>query len=315
MTVQLLEWVEKCYLCGSAQPKLLAPVKDCWFGLPGEFNIMQCTDCELIYLNPRPKLEAIGFYYPVSYTPHQHTGYEGNGNGNGKIKAAIKALFNTRSHYLPPGYPGARLLEIGCSYGAFLDQARNKGWEVYGVEIAEEPVKYGREFLGLNIYHGTLENACFPDDYFDLTTGWMVLEHLSDPLITLKEVWRITKAGGQVAFSIPNIGSWEFKLFGPNWFALEVPRHFSHFNVNSIKQLFTRCGLKLENIYYQRNISNIPASMALTIEKHYGQNMLSGFLRNIYHSNSFIKLSFPIAAIMSWFKMTGRITVIGRVIK
>ncbi|SFG89841.1 Methyltransferase domain-containing protein [Desulfotomaculum arcticum] len=314
MTIQLLERVEKCYICGSGQSKLLMPVRDCWYGLPGEFNIVQCTDCGLIYLNPRPKPEAISFYYPKTYAPHQHAGYEGSRNG--KIKAIIKSLFDIRSHYLPPpGSPDARLLEIGCSYGGFLDQARAKGWEVYGVEIADEPVKYGREFLGLNIHHGILESARFPDDFFDLATGWMVLEHLPDPLETLQEVGRITKAGGQVAFSVPNIGSWEFRLFGPNWFALEVPRHFSHFTSSSIGQLFTRSGLKLEKIYYQKNISNIPASMALTIEKQYGQNMLTKSLRNIYHLNVFNKLSFPIAAMMSWFKMTGRITVIGRVIK
>lgn len=316
MTVQLLERVEKCYICGSTQSIPLMPVRDCWHGLPGEFNIMKCTDCELIYLNPRPKPESISFYYPKSYAPHQTEGYVGSRIiEKGKIKPIFKTLFDIRSHYLPPSTPGARLLEIGCSYGGFLDKARNKGWEVYGVEIAGEPAKYGREFLGLNIYHGILENACFPDDFFDMVTGWMVLEHLSDPLGTLQEVWRITKAGGQVAFSMPNIGSWEFRLFGSNWFALEVPRHLSHFTCNSIGQLFTRSGLKLEKIYYQKNISNIPASLALTIEERYGKNRVTSFLRNIYHSSIFNKLTFPIAAIMSWFKMTGRITVIGKVIK
>ncbi len=316
MTVHILEPVEKCYICGSTQSTLIMPVKDCWYGLPGEFNIMKCRKCDLIYLNPRPKPESIGYYYPKFYAPYQTEGYEKSRIiKKRKINSILKTVFDTRSSYLPPSTPGARLLEIGCSYGGFLDKARSMGWEVYGVEIAGEPVKYGREFLGLNICHGTLENASFPDDFFDIATGWMVLEHLNDPLGTLKKVWRITKAGGQVAFSMPNIGSWEFSLFGHNWFALEVPRHLSHFTCSSINQLFIRSGIKLEKIYFQKNISNIPASLALTIEERYGKNRVAGFLRNIYHSSIFNKLTFPMAAIMSWFKMTGRITVVGRVIK
>lgn len=316
MTVTLEE-VNNCYICESTKVEILMPARDRWHNLPGKFNIVQCKDCGLIYTNPRPTMESMASYYPNDYQPHQ-PGDRANRQSRvikEKIKSVFKSLLNTRSYYLPSPVPGGRLLEIGCSYGSFLNKARNKGWEVYGVEIAEGPAKYGQETLGLNIYRRTLESAGFPGDFFDIVTGWMVLEHLHDPVGTIKEIRRIMKPGGTVAFSVPNAGSWEFKVFGTNWFALEVPRHLSHFTPGSIQHLLTRNGFELEKIYFQKNISNIPASLALCIEDRFSENFASIFFRNISFSNLFHKLTFPIAAVLSWFKMTGRMTVIGKVIK
>jgi len=208
--------------------------------------------------------------------------------------------------------PGGRLLELGCSYGSFLEYAKNLGWSVHGVEIAEEPVKFGRQVLGLDIHHGTLESAAYPADYFDVVTGWMVLEHLHDPVGTLKEIRRIIKPGGVVAFGIPNAASWEFKMFGPNWFALEIPRHLSHFTSQSVSELFARAGFELVKVYYQKNISNIPASIALFMEDRFGHGKVSGFLRNTAGSSLFNRFSYPLAAVLSWIGMTGRMTVVGK---
>lgn len=314
----ILEEVKHCYICGSTKVKVLMPVRDRWYNLPGNFNLVQCPGCGLIYTNPRPTMESMAAYYPHDYQPHQVGDYGANRKSaviKEKIKSVFKSWLNTRSYYLPPPVPGGRLLEIGCSYGSYLNQARNAGWEVYGVEIAKDPARYGQEILGLNIYQGTLENAGLADDFFDIVTGWMVLEHLHDPLAAIKEIRRIIKPGGIFAFSVPNAGSWEFKLFGANWFSLDVPRHLSHFTPEYIQYLLTSNGFQPEKIYFQKNISNIPFSLALCIEDRFSENFLSRFLKNNSFINLFHKFTFPIAAFLSWFKMTGRITVIGKVVK
>lgn len=308
-----LEIVPKCYICGNEHAVPLMPVKDRWHGIEGEFGLYECKECGLIYTNPRPKPEAIGMYYPDSYSPHQ-PGAKLNGHQpKTPIGNWLRTFFNSRSHYLPPLPPGGRLLELGCSYGSFLQYARNLGWEVYGVEVAEGPVSFGRQVLGLDIHHGTLESAKFPDQWFDVVTGWMVLEHLYDPVGTLEEIRRILKPGGVVAFGIPNVASWEFKLFGPNWFALEIPRHISHFNYQSINKLFNRTGFELVKVYYQKNISNIPASLALVVEDRFGRGKVSGLLRKLACSGLFHRITYPVAAVLSWLGMSGRMTVVGKV--
>lgn len=50
MAVNMLEQVEKCYICGSTQSTLLMPVKDGWYGLSGEFNLMKCSDWNILMI-------------------------------------------------------------------------------------------------------------------------------------------------------------------------------------------------------------------------------------------------------------------------
>jgi SAM-dependent methyltransferase len=40
--------------------------------------------------------------------------------------------------------PGSSLLDVGCSYGSFLERARSEGYRVHGVDIVPEAVDYVR---------------------------------------------------------------------------------------------------------------------------------------------------------------------------
>ena len=91
-----------------------------------------------------------------------------------------------------------RLLDIGCSYGAFLDTARQYGWEVSGVDLSQQASSYASSERNLSVHCGTLEEAKYPDHYFSVVALWDVIEHLDRPLDTLKEVNRILAPGGTV---------------------------------------------------------------------------------------------------------------------
>jgi 2-polyprenyl-3-methyl-5-hydroxy-6-metoxy-1,4-benzoquinol methylase len=83
--------------------------------------------------------------------------------------------------------PG-RLLDIGCSYGAFMVAAQQQGWETMGVELSEKTARYAREQRGLNVFTGFVEEAHFPDAHFQLISLWDVIEHFEDPIRTLREL-------------------------------------------------------------------------------------------------------------------------------
>ncbi len=53
-----------CDLCGADAPMPLAQVRDRVFGLPGVFQLVRCTSCGLVYLNPRPLAADLAAYYP-----------------------------------------------------------------------------------------------------------------------------------------------------------------------------------------------------------------------------------------------------------
>lgn len=98
---------------------------------------------------------------------------------------------------------GGRLLDVGCSYGAFLELARERGWRVSGVELSRKAADYSERERGLDVFRGILEEAALPGERFDVVTLWDVVEHLDDPVRTLAEVHRVLAPGGTlVLFTI-----------------------------------------------------------------------------------------------------------------
>jgi len=143
---------------------------------------------------------------------------------------------------------GRRLLDVGCGNGQFLARMRKIGWEVIGVELDKQAVDVARDMLGIYVYHGSLEEAKFSEDSFDAITMHHVIEHLFDPIGTLKECHRLLKPGGKLVVVTPNIDSLGHKLFKEAWRGLEPPRHLYIFSTNNIKICARRAGFQVVKI-------------------------------------------------------------------
>ena len=59
-----------CPLCDSDESALLYTLRAYYTRQPGQFTLVKCLQCELIYLNPRPTPDAMHAYYPATYQPH-----------------------------------------------------------------------------------------------------------------------------------------------------------------------------------------------------------------------------------------------------
>jgi len=115
-----------------------------------------------------------------------------------------------------PNYPSPKLLDVGCSDGFFLQIAKGYGFDVYGVEVSKLAVSQARERLShllesaeirLNrnrIFEGTVKEANFLDEYFDIITLWDVCGQFSDPFDELSEIKRILSPGGLVIIRTRN---------------------------------------------------------------------------------------------------------------
>lgn len=231
----------RCCLCGSDQSELLYTRSDLALGLPGEFKVVRCSSCQLIYLNPRPTVDSIGYYYPPSYEAYSLVEVD-------ELKGWSRWLgtmhLNKRCNVVAKRKKGGRLLDVGCSNGRFLHHMRHFGeWERYGSELIPEVAEDGRSRYGLNIFTGTLEDASFDDHYFDAVTLWDVLEHVYNPAETLVEVSRILTDDGLLAFSIPILDSLGGRVFGQYWVGYEVPRHLHIFTRETLDQMLEKAGL------------------------------------------------------------------------
>jgi SAM-dependent methyltransferase len=144
---------------------------------------------------------------------------------------------------------GGRLLDVGCGNGSFLDQMRQLGWDVTGVEPDGAAVTVAREKLGLRVFEGSLEEAGLPGGHYDAITMNHVIEHLPDPIVTLKECHRVLRPGGKLIVATPNINSMGSQVFGEHWRGLEVPRHLHLFCPQSLRMAAERAGLEVRALW------------------------------------------------------------------
>jgi len=144
--------------------------------------------------------------------------------------------------------PG-RLLEIGCGDGKFLDRMKGCGWTVEGVDFDAQAARAAMENFGIEVKVGRLEEMRYPDDSFDAVTLQHVIEHVFDPVATMREVFRILKPGGTVVVLTPNAGSLGQRTFGTNWRGLEPPRHIQLFTPGTLDFVARKAGLETVRVY------------------------------------------------------------------
>jgi 2-polyprenyl-3-methyl-5-hydroxy-6-metoxy-1,4-benzoquinol methylase len=264
----------QCRLCGEAGEVIHAALADRLFDAPGVWNLKQCSNsaCGLIWLDPMPLPNEIGKAYAKYYT-HAMTvenaqagrarrlyrlmkrGYLAGRYNYRMENPSLAARLLGKALYLFPGrraeveaqvrflaaLPGGKLLDVGCGSGEWLLWMRDLGWAVEGVDFDENAIRAAaRE--GLIIKCGTLEDQCYPNNSVDAVTLNHVIEHVPNPVATLKECARILKPGGKLFLGTPNTSSLGHKLFGEDWRGLEPPRHLHIFGMGSMAALLNKAG-------------------------------------------------------------------------
>ncbi len=231
-----------CNLCSADDYKIL-------HSLGEEGNIVRCKDCGLVYRNPRPTQKEIDNWYQQDFHLTEYKTLYGVEYTEDKenISQIARQRMKVINSLTKPG----KILDVGCAAGFFLNVARSLGWEPFGVEISPYIAKFAKEQMQLNVFVGELHKAKFPDELFAASTIWYVLEHTQDPLAILKEMARVTKNGGIVAVSCPNIGGTYYRFCTSEWLK-EQPslHHFYDFSSKTLSKMMEKAGLKVEKITY-----------------------------------------------------------------
>jgi SAM-dependent methyltransferase len=134
------------------------------------------------------------------------------------------------------------ILDVGCGDGTFLEVARHKGWKVAGTEINVALPTSAK----LHVWSSLGEiNALF-----DCITCWHVLEHLRDPLASVRQMHSLLDRGGTLIIAVPNAGGLQARAFGRFWFHLDVPRHLFHFDMPSLRLLLDDAGFHVVDAWH-----------------------------------------------------------------
>jgi 2-polyprenyl-3-methyl-5-hydroxy-6-metoxy-1,4-benzoquinol methylase len=139
--------------------------------------------------------------------------------------------------------PQGRLLDVGCGSGDWLLWIRQLGWQAEGVDFDEAAVRVATE-RGLTVRQGVLEEQGYAAGSFDAVTLNHVIEHVPDPLATVRECARILKPEGQLILFTPNTASLGHRVFQRHWRGLEPPRHLHVFCPPAMQSILASAGFK-----------------------------------------------------------------------
>lgn len=137
---------------------------------------------------------------------------------------------------------GARVLEIGCAYGFFLELIREEYPRSVGVDICSDGIARAHA-QGLDAREGDLLQMQF-EEPFDGVCLWDTIEHLPNPFPVVRRAAGVVKPGGYLFLSTGDFGAWLPRLQGLKWRQIHPPTHLFYFTRDSLKALAKRAGLE-----------------------------------------------------------------------
>lgn len=218
-----------CSLCGSCDAIT--------YQHNDQHRIMKCKRCGLLYVDPQPTEDELREYY-TRIADHQYLlKYKHQSLQRGDKILQLVGRFKADGN----------LLDVGCGYGFFLDLARKKGWNAYGLELATGAVQYAREVYNLNILQGDINEVPFRRGEFDLISLQHTLEHIPHPILTLRKLAAALKSDGILAVAVPNAASLMARLAGTRWVCFsQASHHLCHYTTRTLELLLNLSGF--ENI-------------------------------------------------------------------
>jgi 2-polyprenyl-3-methyl-5-hydroxy-6-metoxy-1,4-benzoquinol methylase len=236
-----------CPLCGAVQQERYLHARDYFFHLAGEYWLVRCAACRMLYQSPRPMRASIGRFYPDGYGSYAGA-QQGLAARPGIRGALIRRALRRRCLMIDHAVTAAgtrRLLDIGCASGLFLEaMQRWTDWQVEGVELHAPSARAVAERLGITVFAGSFEQARYEAASFEAVTLWDVLEHLHDPLASLREVRRILRPGGVLCVRVPNAASYVAKIGGRYWSGYDLPRHMVAFTPRTLGRMLRAAGFE-----------------------------------------------------------------------
>jgi SAM-dependent methyltransferase len=149
---------------------------------------------------------------------------------------------------------GCRLLDIDCSIGLFLLEARRAGFTVCGVERSPELAAFASNRFALDVQAGDWRDAGFPDASFEVVTLFDRVADFGDPLGELAALRRLLRPGGLLLLSTSNIAGLRPRLssilaqrFG-SWPCSAPRTPVYYFSERTLAELTERAGYEVTRI-------------------------------------------------------------------
>ncbi len=241
--------IEKCPLCQSTSISYKYTIKS----FRSDFQIDQCRECGFIFTNPPFSDNTIESFYSKNY-------FNGNAEyfyiDEREIKRYSAYVWDKRVDKLHSYNSEGNFLDIGCSFGGFLESA-DRYYSPYGIEISTYAAEFSRKKFGESIHTGTIENHSFKDNFFSIITMIEVIEHLKNPDNTVKRCYEMLKDNGILMIQTANMDGLQAKMQKEDY-AYFMPGHLSYFTKNNLTLLLKKNGFRKIKVFQPVEFGLLP---------------------------------------------------------
>lgn len=199
------------------------------------FNLVYEHDLDMLKTFPQPDVENLAKYYESQeYISHTD---ERRGLMSNLYQIVKKWSLEKKAKLIFEHNSGVgSLLDIGAGTGEFLKVAKEKAWDVHGME----PNKNARQLASEKGVELKSSLSNFQGHQFDVVTMWHVLEHIPNLEETISELSELVKPNGTLIIAVPNFKSYDAVYYKEAWAAFDVPRHLWHFSKKALVTLFSK---------------------------------------------------------------------------
>lgn len=195
-------------------------------------DIVRCRVCGHGQLEQIPTVAELADAYGEASSTELVTEERGQ-------RATARATLEMIEGHVAPG----RLLDLGCWVGFLLDEARERGWEVMGVEPSRFASAYARDELGLEVQTTEILDADLRGGRASAVVLGDVVEHLPDPGEALARIAELLRPEGVLFMALPDAGSLVARALGRRWWSV-LPTHVHYFTRTSVLALLARLGYR-----------------------------------------------------------------------
>ncbi len=274
---QLIHYAH-CPVCGSADLRKVLSAKD--HTVSGEeFAVMECKGCSLRFTQGVPDAASIAPYYKSEeYISHTNSS---KGLVNRLYQSVRKRTLKQKRKLVEKetGITKGNMLDLGAGTGAFVNEMKEAGWRVTGLEPDPDARKVGKELYGIDL-EDTEKFYQLTDASYDAITLWHVLEHVHDLHGYVAKLKTLLKEKGRLIIAVPNYTSKDAAVYGEHWAAYDVPRHLYHFSPHSMQVLMEKHALKIRD-YKPMWYDSFYVSMLSSKYKKGKTNLAGAFFRGL----------------------------------
>ncbi|MFA0963521.1 class I SAM-dependent methyltransferase [Roseivirga sp. BDSF3-8] len=231
--------------------------------MTGEQRIVTCSNCGLIYTNPRFSPGELQKVYssdriiggnwknfPYLFDSSQPDVFQSGQKSTSYNPGLYQWKFDIIQHYTGKKTKGIRLLDLGCGDGKFVHDALQRGYDARGIDLSPDRIRKGREVFGLDEERLRCMNAddFSSEDQFDVIVMWDIIEHVGSPASILQSIKKICHPRTLVFILTMSVDSITYKLFGKNWNYVNPTQHLTYFSHRTMREMLQKSGFQLMGV-------------------------------------------------------------------